>query len=68
VPIIEAFAHTGFDIDRAFNHIYLKQEGVFGIMCRVLVTYVILFIFFGAFLKGLRRQPFLFGPAHGSGG
>jgi TRAP transporter 4TM/12TM fusion protein len=58
VPLIKAFAHTGFDIDRALNHIYLKQEGVFGIMCRVLVTYVILFIFFGSFLKASGASRF----------
>lgn len=51
VPVIDAFAHTGFKMDRALNHIYYKQEGVFGIMASVLVTYVILFIFFGSFLK-----------------
>ncbi len=51
IPVIDAFAHTGFKIDRALNHIYYKQEGVFGIMATVLVTYVILFIFFGSFLK-----------------
>jgi TRAP transporter 4TM/12TM fusion protein len=51
IPIIKAFAHTGFAMDRALNHIYFKQEGVFGIMATVLVTYVILFIFFGSFLK-----------------
>ena len=58
VPVIKAFAHTGFNIDRALNHIYLKQEGVFGIMCRVLVTYVILFIFFGSFLKASGANRF----------
>lgn len=47
----DAFAHRGFSIDRIMTHVYLKQEGVFGIMANVLVTYVILFIFFGAFLK-----------------
>ncbi|MFZ1201070.1 MAG: TRAP transporter large permease subunit, partial [Desulfobacterales bacterium] len=51
VPVIDSFAHTGFKMDRALNHIYYKQEGVFGIMASVLVTYVILFIFFGSFLK-----------------
>ena len=47
----DAIAHRGFTIERIANHVYLKQEGVFGIMASVLVTYVILFIFFGAFLK-----------------
>jgi TRAP transporter 4TM/12TM fusion protein len=47
----EVIAHRGFSIERTLNHVYLKQEGVFGIMANVLVTYVILFIFFGSFLK-----------------
>ncbi|MBU4277132.1 MAG: TRAP transporter fused permease subunit [Proteobacteria bacterium] len=51
IPVLDSFAHTGFAMDRALNHIYLKQEGVYGIMASVLVTYVILFIFFGSFLK-----------------
>lgn len=51
IPFIDVFAHDGFSFKRALNHIYLKQEGVFGIMADVLVTYVILFIFFGSFLK-----------------
>jgi TRAP transporter 4TM/12TM fusion protein len=51
IPVLKAFAHTGFPMKQAINHVYLKQEGVFGIMADVLVTYVILFIFFGSFLK-----------------
>jgi TRAP transporter 4TM/12TM fusion protein len=47
----DVIAHRGFSLERIVNHVYLKQEGVFGIMADVLVTYVILFIFFGAFLK-----------------
>jgi TRAP transporter 4TM/12TM fusion protein len=58
VPILNAFAHTGFSMDRALNHIYMKQEGVFGIMATVLVTYVILFIFFGSFLKASGANRF----------
>jgi TRAP transporter 4TM/12TM fusion protein len=58
VPVLKAFAHTGFAIDRALNHIYMKQEGVFGIMASVLVTYVILFIFFGAFLNASGASRF----------
>lgn len=58
VPILDAFAHTGFSMDRALNHIYMKQEGVFGIMATVLVTYVILFIFFGSFLRASGASRF----------
>jgi TRAP-type uncharacterized transport system fused permease subunit len=47
----DIIAHRGFSLERIVTHVYLKQEGVFGIMADVLVTYVILFIFFGAFLK-----------------
>jgi TRAP transporter 4TM/12TM fusion protein len=47
----DVIAHRGFSFERIVNHVYLKQEGVFGIMANVLVTYVILFIFFGSFLK-----------------
>ncbi|SMC25279.1 TRAP transporter, 4TM/12TM fusion protein [Desulfacinum hydrothermale DSM 13146] len=45
------FAHRGFRLERIANHLFLTQDGVFGVMASVLVTYVILFIFFGAFLK-----------------
>jgi TRAP transporter 4TM/12TM fusion protein len=58
VPVINAFAHSGFAIDRTLNHIYMKEEGVFGIMTSVLVTYVILFIFFGSFLKASGANRF----------
>jgi TRAP transporter 4TM/12TM fusion protein len=46
-----AFAHRGFDINRLASFLFLTQDGVFGVMCSVLVTYVILFIFFGSFLQ-----------------
>ncbi len=46
----DAFAHRGFRLERIVNALYLTQDGVFGVMADVLATYVILFIFFGAFL------------------
>ncbi len=58
IPILNAFAHEGFTVTRTLNHIYLKEEGVFGIMATVLVTYVILFIFFGSFLKASGASRF----------
>lgn len=51
IPVLEAFAHRGRDWLRATTTLFFDQEGVFGIMANVLVTYVILFIFFGAFLR-----------------
>ena len=47
----EVFAHRGFRLERIVNALYLTQDGVFGVMADVLATYVILFIFFGAFLQ-----------------
>ncbi len=44
-------AHRGFDIERLATFLFLTQDGVFGVMCSVLVTYVIIFIFFGSFLQ-----------------
>ncbi len=43
-------AHRGFGIERLATSLYLTTNGVFGVMANVLATYVILFIFFGAFL------------------
>ena len=65
IPIIKAFSHTGFSYKQSVNHIFLKWEGVFGIMADVLVTYVILFIFFGSFLKKSGAAKFFPGPAPG---
>ncbi len=46
----EVIAHRGFGIERLATALYLTTNGVFGVMANVLATYVILFIFFGAFL------------------
>lgn len=47
----ELFAHRGFRFERLATALFLTTNGVFGIMASVLATYVILFIFFGAFLQ-----------------
>ncbi|MEA3409971.1 MAG: TRAP transporter permease [Pseudomonadota bacterium] len=47
----EPFTHRGFNVERMAVSLFMEQSGVFGIMANVLVNYVILFIFFGAFLK-----------------
>jgi len=43
-------AHRGFGIERLATALFLTTNGIFGVMANVLATYVILFIFFGAFL------------------
>jgi TRAP transporter 4TM/12TM fusion protein len=58
LPVLDAFAHDGFRITRALNFLFYNQDGIFGIMANVLVTYVILFIFFGAFLKASGASKF----------
>ncbi len=47
----DIIAHRGFGIDRLATYLFLTTNGVFGVMATVLATYVILFIFFGAFLQ-----------------
>ena len=47
----DAIAHKGFSLRRIIEHCFFNQAGVFGIMANVMATYVILFIFFGAFLE-----------------
>lgn len=47
----DAISHQGFSFRRIIEHCYYSQAGVFGIMANVMATYVILFIFFGAFLE-----------------
>ncbi len=47
----DIIAHRGFGIERLCTALYLTTNGVFGVMANVLATYVILFIFFGAFLQ-----------------
>ncbi len=46
----DMIAHRGFGVERLATSLYLTTNGVFGVMANVLATYVILFIFFGAFL------------------
>ena len=47
----ELLAHRGFRFERLATALFLTTNGVFGVMASVLATYVILFIFFGAFLQ-----------------
>ncbi len=58
VPVLDAFAHDGFRVTRGLNFLFYNQDGIFGIMANVLVTYVILFIFFGSFLKASGASKF----------
>ncbi|NRA66897.1 MAG: TRAP transporter fused permease subunit [Pseudobacteriovorax sp.] len=47
----EAIQHGGFLVSEVFTFLFISTSGTFGIMADVLASYVILFIFFGAFLE-----------------
>lgn len=47
----DILAHRGFGIERMSTALFLTTNGIFGVMANVLATYVILFVFFGAFLQ-----------------
>lgn len=46
----DVIAHRGFSIERIALFNYFSEDGVFGLIARVFVNYVIVFIFLGAFL------------------
>lgn len=47
----EMFMHRGYSISRIIQHMYLTQEGIFGVALGVSSTFVFMFILFGAFLS-----------------
>jgi len=54
----ELIAHAGDTFPDLCTSIFYKSDGVFGIMANVLATYIILFVFFGAFLEKCGAQRF----------
>ncbi len=54
----EIISHAGDDFPSLCISIFYKSDGVFGIMANVLATYIILFVFFGAFLEKSGAQRF----------
>ncbi|CAH0532553.1 hypothetical protein VST7929_00384 [Vibrio stylophorae] len=47
----DVIAHKGASINKAMSHLWLTTEGVFGVALRVSVTFVFLFVLFGAMLE-----------------
>ena len=47
----DMFMHRGYSISRIIQHMYLTQEGIFGVALGVSSTFVFMFILFGAFLN-----------------
>ncbi len=54
----ELFAHPGDTFAGMCTTIFYKSDGVFGIMADVVATYVLLFVYFGAFLERSGAQKF----------
>jgi len=51
--------HRGYDLERITSQTFLHSQGVFGIALRVMFTYVVLFIVFGAVLEATGATKFL---------
>lgn len=45
------FMHRGYSLERIVQHMYLVQEGIFGVALGVSSTFVFMFILFGVFLS-----------------
>ncbi|MCP3671709.1 MAG: TRAP transporter fused permease subunit [Gammaproteobacteria bacterium] len=54
----DLIAHAGDTFPALCTSIFYKSDGVFGIMANVLATYILLFVFFGAFLHKCGAQKF----------
>ncbi|MCP3662625.1 MAG: TRAP transporter fused permease subunit [Gammaproteobacteria bacterium] len=54
----DLISHAGESFPELCTSIFYKSDGIFGIMANVLATYILLFVFFGAFLKKCGAQKF----------
>jgi len=69
----EALAHRGYSLYRVIDHLYLTQEGLFGVPLGVSSTFVFLFVLFGAFMEASGAGDYLIrvafaGLGHARGG
>jgi TRAP transporter 4TM/12TM fusion protein len=44
-------AHRGFSVERIATYLFLTNDGVFGVLADAIATYVLVFVFFGAFMR-----------------
>jgi len=54
----DLISHAGDSFPALCTTIFYKSDGVFGIMANVLATYVLLFVFFGSFLRKCGAHTF----------
>ena len=57
------FPHRGYDFERIVAQAFLHSQGVFGIALRVMLTYVFLFVVFGALLEATGATRFIIDTA-----
>lgn len=67
------FSHRGYSLARVINQLYLTSQGIYGLPLRVVVQYVVLFIFFGNLLRACGAADFMIDlarklTAHTAGG
>lgn len=55
----EIISHKGYSLKRIINHLYLTNEGIYGVPVGVASTFVYLFVLFGAFLERVGAGKFL---------
>ena len=57
------FPHRGYGFDRLVSQSFLHSQGVFGVALKVMLTYVFLFVVFGAFLEATGATRFIIDAA-----
>lgn len=62
------FAHRGFSYTRIVYHLYLFQEGIYGLPLGVAATFVFMFILFGALLEKTGAGQFFIDLAYAATG
>lgn len=67
------FSHQGYSLARVINQLYLTSQGIYGLPLRVVIQYVVLFIFFGNLLRACGAADFMIDlarnlTAHTAGG
>ncbi len=58
------FPHRGYSVSRIVAQTFLHSQGVFGVALYVMLTYVFLFVVFGAFLEATGATRFIVDFAH----
>lgn len=61
-------SHRGYGLERVAGHLYLGQEGIFGLPLGVAATYIFIFVLFGAFLEATGAGKFFIDMAYAATG